>query len=404
VSSASSKNIQIVTTKEEYEKNHHKKRPPIKVICHCGKEHNTNTYNLLNNKGCRSCWEGFKKKKMSVDEMSRLAALVGLRLKIEEHRRSKDKISFICEKHGEIKTMMNSIQQGHGCSKCQHLVSSQEIEILDYVKSKTSLEILCNNREVLSGKELDIWIPGANFGIEFDGLYWHSEKKDTDAKGRAKRKYAAIKKAGIKILVIYADEWKNPIKNAILRSMIDHRLGVTSSKVYARDTKLVDIDNKIAKDFMSLNHLEGSAKFKKAIGLIDENGELLMCSTFRSSRGKILELARMATKVGHSVVGGASKMLSSIKEPLMSYSDNRLSSGEVYISSGFKEITQTTEPSYWYTDLKKRVFRTQCQKRADLPGTEREQALAGAFSDKFGHSRPVYRIYGFGQRKWIKTN
>ena len=74
---------------------------------------------------------------------------------------------------------------------------------------------------------------------------------------------------------------------------------------------------------------------------------------------------------------------------------------------GFKEITsKSNKPSYWYTDLNNKVFRTKCMKNNDLDivkkyPTEKEQALAGIFSPKnFNHNKPLYKIYDYGHRKW----
>ena len=38
------------------------------------------------------------------------------------------------------------------------------------------MEYESNNRSILNGKELDIYIPSKNIAIECNGVYWHSLK------------------------------------------------------------------------------------------------------------------------------------------------------------------------------------------------------------------------------------
>ena len=55
-----------------------------------------------------------------------------------------------------------------------HTVSYSEKELSDFVKS-LGVEIIENDRNIISPKELDIYIPSKKLAIEFDGLYYHSE-------------------------------------------------------------------------------------------------------------------------------------------------------------------------------------------------------------------------------------
>jgi G:T-mismatch repair DNA endonuclease (very short patch repair protein) len=50
-----------------------------------------------------------------------------------------------------------------------------EREVYEFILSLYNKEIIRNDRTVLNGKELDIYLPDYNLAIEFNGLYWHSE-------------------------------------------------------------------------------------------------------------------------------------------------------------------------------------------------------------------------------------
>ncbi len=82
-------------------------------------------------------------------------------------------VKIICKKHGMFgKTPDKHLHQKSGCSKCANHISKPEIEVQDFVKS-LGFKIQCNNRKILNGKELDIFIPSLNKAIEFNGTYWH---------------------------------------------------------------------------------------------------------------------------------------------------------------------------------------------------------------------------------------
>lgn len=62
------------------------------------------------------------------------------------------------------------------CSKGDP-TSKAEIEIYDYIKSITcEIPIINGDREILSPKELDIYIPSMNLAFEYNGCYWHDKK------------------------------------------------------------------------------------------------------------------------------------------------------------------------------------------------------------------------------------
>lgn len=375
----------------------------IEVECPKHGEFSCIPNSFISGHGCPTCGreKGDFKRRKNIANVNSEIAKTNYKL-LSEVGLAHDRITLQCPfLHSPYTVKAYSFIQGIRCPHCVKRISDPHKEIIDFIKSIYQKQILINDRTQLKGLELDIWVPEANFGIEFDGLYWHSERNNPDTKLKNKLKIKKVQEIGINFLAIFSDEWDNPVKQNIVKSMIAFRLGIISNKIYARNTILEDVSKQEAKDFMELNHLDGSVLCRYAKGLRNKDGKLIMCCTFRSSRGGKLELARMASLAGYSIIGGASKILSSVTEPLISYSNNRLSKGNVYEQLGFKEITETTAPSYYYTDDKIRVWRAKCMKIKGLPGTERDQAVAGAFAKHFGHSRPVYQIYDYGHRKWL---
>jgi hypothetical protein len=212
--------------------------------------------------------------------------------------------------------------------------------------------------------------------------------------------------------MIYEDEWSNPIKNQLIKSMIRHRLGIFDKKIRASKLQIKKLTkNNQFDDFFEKYHLDGHVNASFAYGLF-LNDELISCMSFRKSfTDKCWEIARFASKSGYKIYGNAGKMVKQFKKDyesrLITFSNNRLSLGNTYKNLGFKEITKTKDPSYYYTDFKTRLWRFKCKRINDLEilskyPTEKDQAEKGVFSQKYlGHNRPLYKIYDYGHRKWI---
>ena len=59
------------------------------------------------------------------------------------------------------------------CNPYGYHISGQEKTILDYIKSIYNDEIIENDKTILDGLEIDIYLPKLKIGFEFQGDYWH---------------------------------------------------------------------------------------------------------------------------------------------------------------------------------------------------------------------------------------
>lgn len=112
---------------------------------------------------------------------------------------------------------------------------------------------------------------------------------------------------------IFDYEWQNERQQPILKNIIANALNVNSDKVYARNTEIVVRPSKEVKEFFDKNNIQGFRGGKFAICLIDKSSKELLMSYIMGScffgKGKYeWEVIRGATKLGTTVVGGASKI------------------------------------------------------------------------------------------------
>lgn len=246
-----------------------------------------------------------------------------------------------CLKHGfEIRQQTN--------------YSIQEKEIGEFVNS-LGFDYSAD-RSLLDGHEIDILVNGVPFGIEVDGVYWHSYNRfesDDEKRKHLNKTLVALNK-GIQLIHIFDYEWI--YKKSIVKSIIRNKLNL-SKKIYARKCEIKEVDSVSSTKFLDENHIQGAIGGKIRIGLF-YNDELVMLMTFgkpRFNKKYSWELIRMSTAIDRTVIGGASKLFKffinnyDIGNGIICYSDRRFGEGDVYKSLGFNYEKSTT-PSYKWTN------------------------------------------------------
>jgi hypothetical protein len=216
--------------------------------------------------------------------------------------------------------------------------SKAERELFLFVK-KLHENTFQTNRDVLNGKELDIYIPDKNLAIEYNGLYNHSEL--FKEKNYHFNKWNDCIKKDIKLLTIWESDWD--FKQEIVKSIIKNQLGLTENKIYARNTIIKIVNYKDAKEFLNNNHLQGVCSASIKYGLYHQN-ELVSLMTFgkkrmilksKSLKERQYELLRFCNKLNTSVIGGASKLFNYFIEQhkpeiIISYANCDISNGQLY--------------------------------------------------------------------------
>lgn len=257
--------------------------------------------------------------------------------------------------------------------------------------------------KVLNGKEIDLLDSDVRLGIEYCGLYWHTELSPQPRnKDFHYSKYLTCKDAGITLLTIFEDEWKS--KRDIVLSIIKSKIK-PDTKIQARKCELVELPVSIAKDFYNKHHLQGSSRHIKAAFGLSYKGELVGASSIglhHRFKDRIT-LDRFCFKLNTQVVGGAGRLWSACKkwmvdnafERVITWSDNRWSNGSLYKKLGFT-LEEEIKPDYSYVNLAKPYYRLskQSQKKSNTNcptnKTEREWAAENGLA----------RIWDCGKKRW----
>lgn len=309
-----------------------------------------------------------------------------------------------CQRKWKVSLDNNYRPSCRYCSQKYTKVSKGHQEIVDYIASlDSSIQIKVNDRSVLGGDELDIYLPEFKLAIEFNGVYYHSSKFKHSSYHLDKTRACLWK--GITLLHILELDWKYNSK--IIKSMLQSKLGFLSKSIYARKCKVLEVSSNLKKSFLVENHIQGNARSSINIGLYYDT-ELVGIMTIGKSRFDSeyqYELIRYAVKAGYHVTGGFSKALSYFCKTysptsIVSYAKRDYSTGKVYISNNFTFVG-FTKPGYSYIKDSNIYPRQKFQKHK-LPNIFSEVDMS--LSEKqIMENHNYYRLYDSGNLKFIKT-
>lgn len=213
-----------------------------------------------------------------------------------------------------------------------------------------------NTRAVVSGEELDLYYPDYKLAVEFHGLYWHSYP--WKPMNYHRDKYIACRKAGIRLIQIFEDEWlysRNIVTNTL--NYLLHRLP-SREVVGARKCTVSEVTAATASRFMRDNHIQGFCRGIYLALIYDSQPVAIMIlnkpQLSRQGREQRsgLEISRFAVSGVKSVPGAFAKLLShasTLSAKLFTYADLRWVSPDdnIYLANGFKQYGEI-KPAYWY--------------------------------------------------------
>lgn len=292
---------------------------------------------------------------------------------------------------------LRRLQRGK-CFSCTPGGSAAQEEVAAFIAS-LGLEVKRNVRSLLSGLEIDVYVPSKNFGVEYNGLYWHSELHKSST--YHENKTATARGAGISVLQVFEDDWRD--RRPIVESLIKHRLGMSSSRLNARSLKIREMPVSERRRFFDANHIDGDTPSVVAWCLCNATGEpiagISLRKPFHKTYGDLLEVARFCTKKDTSVRGGLSRLakvakaycLSREVKGLLTYVDNRLGGGGGYEAAGFKLVGKTP-PRFWWTDFDTRMNRFKFRADPSQGMTEAAVADEAGVVRIWGCSNLVYRL------------
>lgn len=279
--------------------------------------------------------------------------------------------------------------------------SHYEDDIIDFLKNIGVDKIIQNDKEILDGQEIDIYLPDYQIGIEFNGDYWHCDlqPKMQDHQGRSlyhQKKSLKAEEKNIFLFHIFEYEWNNPVAQENIKNRLRTILSKNSIKIPARKCRVIELTKKQKKDFLDINHMQGNDHSTKQYGLLF-NKEIISCMTFVKPKNAKYswELSRFCNKHGYTVQGGASKLFKyfvdqlNVGEQISSYNDITKTKGDLYRILGFKCVS-INKPNYVWINFETKDIRTRYQEQS-----------AGEVERM--HNSNYHRLCDCGTKTWVYT-
>ena len=278
-------------------------------------------------------------------------------------------------------------------------VSNDEVTFREYIKTIYSGEIILNDTKLLSGLEIDVYIPELKIAIELNGERFHSDifkKRNYHLK-----KTKECNELGIRLIHIWLTDWYN--RTEIVKSQIKNFINKTEIKIYARKCEIREVSSSESIHFLNSNHLQGNTVSKIRYGLYYNNElvQLMTFGKFRKVTGRIhkdgdYELLRLCTILNTVVVGGVSKLFNHFIKThspnrILSFANRDWSLGGVYETIGMEHIGETT-PGYFYSNGKNKHHRYKFQKHLLV----RQGFDANKSEYKIMTERGYYRVWDTG--------
>lgn len=377
--------------------NYKNNKTNLKYICSCGNLSEINLSSFLQGHRCKKC--RIHRKNIGYNTVKRLFNNNGYTLLTLNYNNNKELLEYKCP-NGHLNRMTYSnFLKGHRCPSCFKKSSKAENDIFNFINKYTTA--ISNTYNIIAPYELDIYLPTYKIAIEYCGLYWHSDKYKS--RNYHRMKLDLCNKQGIRLITIFEDEWIN--QRNIVTSRLLQILGKTQTRIFARKCEIRELYSKQANEFYVQNHLQGATRGKLHVGLF-YNDELVQAMTIgspsRAHTNSGLELKRLATKCGYSVVGGTGKLfkycLSKTNQSIRSHNDLRWGkyTDNVYEKMMFTKLTESKYTPHYIKGQSRYRNQGLCKTKAERLTGKTEWELRS----KQGYSR----IWDCGHQTWEYNN
>lgn len=229
-----------------------------------------------------------------------------------------------------------------------HGVSNEETALAKAIQlGFPRLPIYRSNREILGGREIDIWIPSYSLGIEFNGNRFHSSAMDKDRNYHLNKTILAERR-GVSLLHIFSDMWET--RPGVVLDTVFRILGRGREVDPAVCTE-ADLSEKEARTFIDRQCLRPSdPRATMFIGYLSGNVPIA-----------VLEYSENTVYGYHEAMGlrirdGLQNLLENKGLwKLRVYGDRGLLEDRPWKELGYSAVG-CTEPRLWYTeDFKRRI-------------------------------------------------
>lgn len=287
---------------------------------------------------------------------------------------------------------------GRGCRRCNGGKRSKgERDLYEYVLSLASdaVHTYCD----VPGWQVDIFVPSKNVGVEYNGLYWHSDK--IRPKRYHRNKHRAMQEHGVRIVEVWEDDWRD--RQEIVKKMIARKLGVSQEeRVNARSLAVTSLSKHEACKFLEGNHIQGFTPGSFYLALRDHQVRAVLVGKKRGSG--VYEISRYASSA--IVRGGFTRLMNNAERlyPVtqwVTFADRSVSDGGLYENLGFEKDGEL-EPDYAYLVGRSRVHKFNYRK-SRFKSDPKLKYESGLTEKELAELNNIPRVWDSGKVRYVKN-
>ena len=249
------------------------------------------------------------------------------------------------------------------CNPLQKSYSAGEKEVCDFIKQHYVGNIIEQDKIILNGSEIDIYLPDINFGIEYNGVFWHNETFKETLYHHNKSNICY--EQNIQLFHLWEDEWHN--KKDLIISILKRKMKIFDDVINSDDCELRYVtDIKEVRLFLTDNHIEGFIASNIKLGLYygDKLVSLILFKKLKNG----YQLLRHCDAMNTEIIDGFERLFNYFideynPENIVSYLNRDYFGNEIYLKNNFK-LDGITSVDYFYVNCTTmdRVNKFNCRK------------------------------------------
>lgn len=292
---------------------------------------------------------------------------------------------------------------GGGCKFCNMkrvaFTSRAEGELIQFVRDLDIGHVESNYRALLKyPSEVDIYVPGRQIAIEYNGLYWHSDQYRNDDYHAVK--FDRCEELGVRLIHVWEDDWL--YRPEIVRRNLGHVFGISDyPEVSIESCLIVEVTEDAAALFMIENHLRGNIEGSMRFGIVHLS-ELIAVMIINID-GQTVNILRHASS--RVVPGGVSALISHLTLSLapsliIVIADRGTEDDTIYESIGFR-LDVRLPPDYEYALRYHRINKSEytTDRFRDDPNLYYED---GMVERQLADANGIPRVYDSGSIRYIR--
>lgn len=272
--------------------------------------------------------------------------------------------------------------------------SKEEKEFGNYISEIYNGIIILNDRNILNGMEIDVYLPELKIGYEFNGVYFHSEYYKS--KEYHQEKSLLAKSLGIKLIQIWEDDWY--YKTDIIKKMIKYELNLCD-KINSNDCNVQLISKLDTNNFFNNNSIKEYISSDINLGLY-YNNELLEVLTFNYTNNDEIIISQYCKNYDIKIINGFDKILKEFIKKykphnIKFYSSLDISINQLLLNNQFKSIGVTSVNYMWANSSTKNLKLYNYPKHR-FNFTQKDMEEMNCFCEEDMYKNGYYKCYDSG--------